>query len=65
MLLSRIFYVTSMSFEAIRENKILAKIYEFTVVFHFQDQNISRIRVNLIAELFQIKKRKLQLNKLS
>ena len=27
-----IFYVANMSFNAIRENKILAKIFEFTVI---------------------------------
>ena len=38
---SRIFIVANMSFNAIRENKILAKISEFTVI------------KNSVAELFQ------------
>ena len=42
MLKSRIFYVANMSFNAIRENKILAKVSELTVLIGVEWKNVER-----------------------
>ena len=46
---SRIFYVANMSFNDFRENIILAKISEFTVVISYLVLNNKGVRVALLV----------------
>ena len=46
-----IFYVANMSFNALCENKILAKISEFTVIFvRFPKVRVSKLYLSFIEE---------------